>query len=355
MNDKIKAILSSSYKPCEGFDSECKGEMRWDPSNGHAPRGFCGAEGELENIEVIFVFAEPGDPLAEESHPSIDAAISCARDFFEKGIDVMHKNVRFVMELCWPGMTFDEQMKKCLFTESVLCSAAVESGPISRNIEKECVRRYFFPLLKLVPNAKVIAFGNKAQKRLANGGYTDYIPARAVAPPEGNKPQARESWIEAVSVLSGEEVRSAQGQDDRSVLRQAEEVDDKDKGSKKNNVLRNMKGHKYVRTKEEAIESLNEGSFIDAKKISPFEFKKKDIFPLFMELLTEVPTEYPVNYISFLNCSGAGDWQSFIPSAMSGGKQHVHDYCKDNYETLILYKKHGQIYIEGGNEIKNLL
>lgn len=355
MNEKIREILSPAYNPCEGFDGECKGEMRWDPSKGHAPRGFCGAEGKLEDVEVIFVFAEPGDPLAEESHSSIEEAISCARDFFEKGIDVMHKNVRLVMDLCWPGMTCDEQMKKCLFTDSVLCSAVVESGPISREIEKECVKRYFLPILKLVPNAKVIAFGNKAQKRLANGGYTDYIAARAVAPPEGNKPQARESWIKAVSVLRGEAGRPAQDQDNRPTSQQAEEMENKDKGSKKTNVLRDMKGHKYVKTREEAIESLKKGSFIDAKKISPFDFKKKDIFPLFLELLTEAPAEYPVNYISFLNCSGSGEWQSFIPGAMSGGKQHVHDYCKDNYETLILYKKHGQIYIKEGKKTKDLV
>ncbi|MFA6637030.1 MAG: hypothetical protein WCV56_08040 [Candidatus Omnitrophota bacterium] len=204
MNEKIRNILSASYGPCPGFAAECEGEMRWAPRKGHAPRGFCGAEGSLEDIEVIFVFAEPGDPLGEENHPTIDDAISCARKFFKTGIDVMHKNVRFVMDLLWPGMSFDEQMKKCLFTDSVLCSAPVERGRISSQVEQACVKRYFVPLLELVPQAKVIAFGNKAQNRLASGGFTNYIPAKAVAPPEGNKPQARESWIEAVKAISGD-------------------------------------------------------------------------------------------------------------------------------------------------------
>jgi hypothetical protein len=347
MNEQIKKILSAAYGPCPGFSDECQGEMRWAPLKGHAPRGFCGGEGQLGDIEVIFVFAEPGDPLSDESHPSIDDAISCARDFFENGIDLMHKNVRFVMDLLWPDMSFDEQMKKCLFTDSVLCSAPVERGAVSWTVEQACVKRYFLPLLELLPNAKVIAFGRKAQNRLSSGGFVDYISARAVAPPEGNKPQARESWIEAVQVLRGELPLTT---DSRQIPVTNQTEASKPTKKPKTPPQRNMKGHRYVSTEVEAINQLKNGYFIDAKRNPTDEFQKRHIFPFFLNLLTDEPTEYPVNYISFLNCEGMGDWQSLVPNAMSGAKGFVHDYCRNSYETLVLHKKGGQIIINEGKK-----
>jgi len=115
-------------------------------------------------------------------------------------------------------------------------------------------------------------------------------------------------------------------------------------------VSRNMRGHLYVTTEVEALNELKNGKFIDAKEDYRNKFKKSDIFPFFLKLLTEEFKEYPVNYISFLNCTGKGNWQSFIPNAMSSGKSFVHDYCRVNYETLVLYKKDGQIIIKEGKQ-----
>lgn len=69
MNSDLTDILILAYEPCGGLDSRCKGLMQWNPSNGHIPRGFCGARGITSNIELVLVMAEPGNPDDSENYP----------------------------------------------------------------------------------------------------------------------------------------------------------------------------------------------------------------------------------------------------------------------------------------------
>ena len=71
MNKEMLEVLAPAYTPCRHFSGQCK-SMRWNPSNGHVPRGFCGADGDLSEIELILVTAEPGDPLAHEDYSFIN-------------------------------------------------------------------------------------------------------------------------------------------------------------------------------------------------------------------------------------------------------------------------------------------
>jgi hypothetical protein len=98
------------------------------------------------------------------------------------------------LDLCWPTLTFDEKLRRVWMTESVLCSAPVESGRVRREIEIECGERYLKRQLDLFPNALVVALGAKAQRRLLAIGFSRFLAASAVAPPEGNRPRARVSW-----------------------------------------------------------------------------------------------------------------------------------------------------------------
>lgn len=158
------------------------------------PRGFLGAAGTLKEIQLVLVFAEPGDPHEEETHEGLTSAYQYATYGFETGKDLFHRNVRAILDSCWPGLSFHEQMKKVWMTESVLCSAPKECGSVKAAVTRECGKRYLIGQLELLPHALVVALGGKAQSRLRAIGVKNFLPAAAVAPPGCNFAGARESW-----------------------------------------------------------------------------------------------------------------------------------------------------------------
>lgn len=193
LNRELKEILIPAYSPCEGFSGVC-GSMRWDPTEGHVPRGFLGASGNLKEIELVLVFAEPGDPHDDEVHSGIESAHEKAMRAFSEGTDLFHRNVRLILNLCWPGLSFEEQMKKTWMTESVLCSAPVESGPVRTACERNCGYRYLLPQIKLLNHCVIAALGAKARDRMRAIGIESFIPAVSAAPPGCNIKKARSSW-----------------------------------------------------------------------------------------------------------------------------------------------------------------
>ncbi|MBI5805706.1 hypothetical protein HZA73_06625 [candidate division TA06 bacterium] len=193
LNPSILQILAPAYKPCTGFQNSCT-EMRWQPENGHVPRGFAGAGGELDEIELILVFAEPGNPHEQEIHSDMNTAYEYATKCFKQGKDQFHQNVRTILDMCWRDLDFDHQMRKTWLTDSVLCSAKIECGGISSSASRECIKNYLMPQLALLPNALVVALGNKAQNRLKTTGYFNFRSAVAAAPPGCNRRNAYASW-----------------------------------------------------------------------------------------------------------------------------------------------------------------
>lgn len=79
-------------------------------------------------------------------------------------------------------------------TESVLCSATKEGGSVSAAAARECGKRYLAAQLELLPHALIVALGRKAENRLRDIGFTNFLYAFAVAPPGCNFSGARESW-----------------------------------------------------------------------------------------------------------------------------------------------------------------
>lgn len=193
LNPIIAKVLEPAYGPCPGFSGPCS-EMRWDPPRGHVPRGFLGATGALEEIEIVLVVAEPGDPYHDEDHTNIINTFRYLSARKDVGRDQFHRNVKAIMNSCWPDLPYDQQQRKVWLTESVLCSALREGGPVKRNASQECGKRYLLPQLQLLPKALVVALGRKAQSRLREIGYTKFLAACAVAPPGCNFPGAKESW-----------------------------------------------------------------------------------------------------------------------------------------------------------------
>ena len=168
----LKAILPA-HAPCEHFRGACK-QMRWSPSQGHVPRGFCGALGEVGEVELVLVTAEPGDPQSGEAFTDIQSAVENSLRCLREGATPFHKNICLILDLCFPNQSLDEQLHRTWRTNSVLCSAQVESGPIPQSVESICMRHYLVPQLALLPHALVAALGRKAHRRLGRQGIASF-------------------------------------------------------------------------------------------------------------------------------------------------------------------------------------
>jgi hypothetical protein len=46
---ELVKILLPAFAPCQHFRGSCQ-TMRWEPAQGHMPRGFCGATGTLTEV-----------------------------------------------------------------------------------------------------------------------------------------------------------------------------------------------------------------------------------------------------------------------------------------------------------------
>lgn len=165
------------------------------------PRGFCGAIGSAAEVRLVLVCAEPGNPHFLEKHVgddtpegSLHSVSQYAWLCFEKGPDLFHRNVRRILDLCWPGVPFHTQMRRTWITDSVLCSAKEEGGRLPVKVERECGERFLAPQLRLFPSAVVAALGRKAAARLNRAGITDFVAAGVAAPPACNMLGVTESW-----------------------------------------------------------------------------------------------------------------------------------------------------------------
>ena len=199
MYDRLLEILTPLYAPCPGFSGICKDEMRWNPSIGNIPRGYCGARGQIEDIKLVLVFAEPGDPSRGESYsegPPLSYINQLEQYITFIGENSFYKSTTYILNSCFPEFrdNIEEIMKHVWITESVLCSATRTTGPVSKSIETECAKRYLLKQYHLMRNSFWVAVGRKAERRMRRAGIrVDFVishPSR----PEGNKPRARKSW-----------------------------------------------------------------------------------------------------------------------------------------------------------------
>ena len=194
-NRDLFDLLIDAYQPCRRFGT-CR-EAKWSPQRGHIPRGFLGASGELTDVEVVMVFAEPGHPHHDESHdPNLAPAcmlksgLHHVYNCYRFGTDLFHRNVRWFLSRLYPNLSFDQQLRHVWLTEGRLCSIENETGSTT---DPHCARHYLNRELALLPNATVAAFGRKAERYLKHLRI-EYFAARALAPPGANHKPARPSW-----------------------------------------------------------------------------------------------------------------------------------------------------------------
>lgn len=206
--DELKSLLLETYRPCRFF-GQCR-EAQWGPQSGHIPRGYVGATGAPEDVEVIMVFSEPGHPHPGESYDEslgpdglMAACTSHAYHSFKDGTDLFHRNVRWFISQLYTELTFDEQLKRVWLTEGRLCSIDVEIGNTK---DRTCAANYLVEQIRLLPNATVVAFGGKA-KHYLNGLGVDFIAAYSLAPPGANHGPARPSWETAIQAVKAKRQR----------------------------------------------------------------------------------------------------------------------------------------------------
>lgn len=202
-NRRLAKILRPAYQPCPGFELGCEGIAKWCPSEGHVPRGFVGALSSAEEVEVVVVAAEPGNPLSEETYRHnrvlFDRVFRHTFDLTMGRSTQFHENLRCLLDLIFPKLEIGQQLEKAWVTESYLCSAPKEGGRIGATAEMECAERYLRKQLDLFGDVPVIACGGKAHRRVKR--VTRYpqnlIRAYALAPPGSNHSPARPSWRDA--------------------------------------------------------------------------------------------------------------------------------------------------------------
>ena len=202
----LHATLLPALAPCPNFQGVCR-SCKWCPKNGYIPRGFGGGYGTLDQIWLVIVTAEPGDPGSGESYSGTAEEMLNARLYlFKKFIQTdalarngrkapFHRNLRSILDLCWPGMSLDRQLASTWITNAVLCSARKSGGTVSRKIENACVSTYLKRQLQLLPNAYVLALGGKARERLKRGDVNVHGCAQHPSARQNTSPT--QSWEKA--------------------------------------------------------------------------------------------------------------------------------------------------------------
>ena len=197
-NSKLVKILQPAYRPCRGFKEGCDGIATWDPAEGHVPRGFVGAFGRLDEIKVVILLAEPGDPHGVEAYRGgnyLEQTCEYTYKVLREGTDLFHRNLKYLLNGLFPGLSLKDQLRESWITETYLCSAPQETGPVRAAAEKECASRYLARQLELLDGLPVIALGGKAYTRAKRvPGVRNLKKAYAVGPPGCNHRPARPSW-----------------------------------------------------------------------------------------------------------------------------------------------------------------
>jgi len=71
----------------------------------------------------------PARPTADPAD-YIERCCEKVYQHFEEPATLYHRNVRKILDACFPGLGFAEQMRRAWITDAYLCSAPVEGGNV---------------------------------------------------------------------------------------------------------------------------------------------------------------------------------------------------------------------------------
>ena len=219
--DELTEILIPAYAAeiadnpncCASANSACSC-MKAHFKNGLLARGYTGAFGKIEDVELVLVLAEPGNPTDYETvgkknpkHIIADSADEIFRKWIAAGATPFHRNLQTILAECWKksdcwNQTVSQSpeiMRRTWITESVLCSAAGSTKRIEKSVEMECAKNFLLPqLLKIFQKSLhrpfIVALGGKAAKRMEQSNIDFDFKAAAPGLPGGNFPESKASW-----------------------------------------------------------------------------------------------------------------------------------------------------------------
>jgi hypothetical protein len=216
---ELAAILEPAFGPCPHLADVCAGNACWDPARGYVPRGYLGATRSLGEIRLVLATAEPGEPDEGDAYrgtPAAMLAAAAARSLaaFERGPQQrsapapFHRNLRKILDFCWPGESLESQLAQTWIAPAVLCTARVFGMPVPRAMEVTCVHAYFRRELDVLGDVFIVALGAKAHARLERGGITaafiaQHPSARPITKPEASwaaSGAAFRSWLAARAI-----------------------------------------------------------------------------------------------------------------------------------------------------------
>ena len=215
-NESLVDVLLPAYC-CQRF-GQCP-DAKWHPSEGHVPRGFLGATGELEDVEVIMVLAEPAKPknkkgLKEsyehrDSNPkgTLEQVVEFVYGCYEMQVSRLHRNARMFLEWRYGDeVPFDAQLWRVWITEARLCSISKATADPGAEAYGLCEDRYLARQIERLPRAQVVAFGKKAERAVENLWRVgrlrqNPIVAGSLASYGNRLAPARESWKVALRQL----------------------------------------------------------------------------------------------------------------------------------------------------------
>lgn len=197
---ELQEVLLPAFAWCTHLKQECYGEVHeLDPRAGYIPRGVLGALGELSEVQLVLVFGEPAGPISENyggivsRSDRLESTCRHAYRHLESSAQDFHVNTRWILDLCWPGLSLAEQLRKTWVTESALCSAITASSAVRANAWHCCVDHYLVKQLALLEGAAIVACGN-AQPRVKRTGYEALPVKHPSTRNDTQKAEARESW-----------------------------------------------------------------------------------------------------------------------------------------------------------------
>ena len=180
------------------------------------PCGFGGATGSLDEVRLVIITAEPGNPTDgagyHEGMQPEEMVIRSARIFYkamdESGVrrggmkhSKFHTNMRYILNRFWPReKSLEDQLRKTWATNTVLWPLPEGRKNHSPALVKYSAQTYLRKELDLFPNAFVLVLGKKARERMNSVGLNFHAYGNHPSDRKSNE-EMMASWDAAADVF----------------------------------------------------------------------------------------------------------------------------------------------------------
>ena len=165
---ELQEIFLPAYEPCKHFGDPCA-RRRWNPIDGHIPRGFTGAFGTLQDVELVIVAWRPAPKVQEDESytaevagngrvrkPTELMAQACKFTYtcINERREDYHEEIHDVIDSYFGGNDFRQKLRKAFIMQVCLCSKG-EPGDES---VRTCNNEYLQKALAILKNNSPCTF-----------------------------------------------------------------------------------------------------------------------------------------------------------------------------------------------------